>query len=133
MPMLIAGDGDDMSAFFSFLVSAVPRLADTGSRPTQLFGFWQKIGVVNLLCHGFKEPSPNRSTTPKYKMSCLSFSRVYHPSRDTSPGIFLVNLPAGHSPASHQAAKPELSRQITKQAFTSRSEVVDWTNHRAQT
>src|ERR1041385_6212340 len=113
MPMLIAGDGDDMSAFFSFLVSAVPRLADTGSRPTQLFGFWQKIGVVNLLCHGFKEPSPNRSTTPKYKMSCLSFSRVYHPSRDTSPDrgrspvLLLKGSPARQSLASHQAAKPE--------------------------
>src|SRR2546421_6193619 len=67
------------------MVLCLPRLADTGSRPTQLFGFRQRIGVATHATFSVSmNQAQRRSATPSYynddSQSSLSLAWRYKPS-----------------------------------------------------
>jgi hypothetical protein len=71
--------------------SAHPGLQIRAPWPTQLFGFWQRIGVATLLNYGFNEPSPARSATPSYitiddLLNNLSLAWRYKPGTENGRG-----------------------------------------------
>src|SRR5687767_15933682 len=88
MPMLIAGDGDDMINYPLCHSSAVPRLADTGSMAHATVRVPAEYRRGELAMPRFQATQPESLYHAELEEQHLTRGGVYHLLRDTSPDQF---------------------------------------------